>query len=170
MVDVQELGKTEKVGLKEFWTNEATNFTPRLADHIDILGEELNLELRCPRTEVYVGNYRVDILAKSGDGYKVVIENQFGWTDHDHLGKILTYRVGKSAGYVVWVASYFTSEHRAVVDWLNRMASRKVWFFGVEARLIRIGDSDLAPDFRVVAAPREFAGGYWEPVELTPGN
>ena len=93
--------------------------------------------------EVKVGQYRLDILAEESDGFKVVIENQLGWTDHDHLGKLLTYAAGVEAEYVVWVAAYFTAEHRAAIDCLNRLNPEKVWFFGVEVRAIRISGSPL---------------------------
>ena len=162
----QKLGRIEKLKLRGIWQREDENFTPWLADNLALLGEELGLTLESPSTEVEVGQYRLDILAEEAEGVKVAIENQLGWTDHDLLGKLLTYAAGVKAEYVVWVAAYFTAEHRAAIDWLNRMNSEKVWFFGVEVRTIRIGDSNPAPDFRVVAAPYNWYGGSWEPVPL----
>jgi hypothetical protein len=164
---MQELRSIEKVNLREIWPHEEHNFTPWLAENLNELGEELGLTLESPRTEVEVGQYRLDIQSEEAEGGTVVIENQLGWTGHDHLGKLLTYAAGGEADYVVWVAAYFTAEHRAAIDWLNRLDSEKVWFFGVEVRAIRIGDSDPAPDFRVVAAPnKKWCGGSWEPVPL----
>ena len=166
----QELGRIEKVELRDIWPREDENFTPWLADNLDLLGEELGLTLESPSIEVEVGQYRLDIRAEEAEGGKVAIENQLGWTDHDHLGKLLTYAAGVKAEYVVWVAASFTAEHRAAIDWLNSLAPEKVWFFGVEIRAIRIGDSNPAPDFRVVAAPKEWTCGNWEPVPLQSGD
>ena len=67
-------------------------------------------------------------------------------------------RQGVEAEYVVWVAEYFNVEHRSAIDWLNLLAPDRVWFFGVEVRAIRIGDSPPAPDFRIVAAPKDWHG------------
>lgn len=162
----QELGRIEKVELRGIWPREDENFTPWLANNLDLLGEELGLTLELVELEHEVGQYRLDILAKEEEGGNVAIENQFEWTDHDHLGKLLTYAAGVEAEYVVWVAEYFNAEHRSAIDWLNRLNPDRVWFFGVEVRAIRIGDSPPAPDFRIVAAPSNWRGGSWEPVPL----
>ena len=152
--------------LRDVWPLEDKNFTPWLAENLNELGEELGLTLESPRTEIDVGQYRLDILAEEAEGGKVAIENQLGWTDHRHLGQLLTYAGGVEAEYVVWVAGTFTAEHRAAIDWLNRLNPEKVWFFGVEVRAIRIGYSNPAPDFRVVAAPKDWHCGSWEPVRV----
>ncbi len=153
----QELGRIEKVELRDIWPDEAHDFTPWLVDNLDLLGEELELTLELVEPESDVGRYRLDILAKeTSDEEYVAIENQLDRTDHKHLGQLLTYAAGHAAGYVVWVAPYFTAEHRATIDWLNSLAPDKVWFYGVEVRAIRIGNSPPAPDFRVMAAPKEW--------------
>ncbi len=108
--------------------------------------------------EAEVGQYRLDILAKESDGGNVAIENQLEPTDHDHLGKLLTYEAWHEAEYVVLVAPQFTAEHRAAIDWLNRLAPDKVWFYGVEVRAIKVDDSLPAPEFRVVADPNDQPG------------
>ena len=166
-----DLGRVERVNPRDIWPHEADDFTPWLVQHLDVLREELGLNLIEPQTEVEVGNFRLDIKAKvtdNGGGEETaVIENQLARTDHDHLGKLLTYAAGEEAQYVVWVAQYLKPEHRTALDWLNRLAPEKVWFFGVEVRVIRIGGSDPAPDMRVVAAPSNWYGGTWGPVPLT---
>jgi hypothetical protein len=112
-------------------------------------------------TESVVGQYRADILAKrSGTDDKVVIENQFGWTDHDHLGKLLTYAAGVGADgggakTIVWIAERFTEPHRATLDWLNRCTEPGIRFFAVEIQLWKIGGSPFAPKFGVVSRPNE---------------
>ena len=165
-----DLGRVERVNPRDIWPHEADNFTPWLVKHLDVLREELGLNLVETETEVEVGNFRLDIKAKvydNGGGEETaVIENQLAWSDHDHLGKLLTYAAGEEAQYVVWIAQYLTPEHRTALDWLNRLAPTKVWFFGVEVRVIKIGDSDPAPDMRVVAAPSNWYGGNWKPTPL----
>ena len=99
----QELGRIEKVELRGIWRREDENFTPWLADNLDLLGEELDMSLELSGVEVEVGQYRLDILAKEAEGGKVAIENQLRWTDHDHLGKLLTYAAEVEAEYVVWL-------------------------------------------------------------------
>ena len=165
----QDLGRIEKVEPRDIWPREDNNFTPWLVENLDVLGEELGLKVESPQTEFEIGNFRLDILAKvneNGREVAVVIENQLAWSDHDHLGKLLTYATGVEAEYVVWIAKYFNPEHRTALDWLNRLAPEKVWVFGVEVRIIRIGGSDPAPDLRVVAAPKNWYGGTWLPVPL----
>ena len=117
--------------------------------------------------EAQVGLYRLDILAREvgcGEEGKDAIENQLKWSNHLHLGQLITYAAGHEAEYVVWVAHHFNHEHLAAINWLNQLAPEKVWFYAVEVHAIKIGDSIPAPDFRVVAAPMEWSGG-WSVIE-----
>ena len=156
----QNLGTLEEVNLREIWPHEANDFTPWLAENLGLLGDALGLQLKLAGTEYpcggRFGNYRLDILAKTEDGEKVAIENQLEWTDHDHLGQVLTYAASCEAEYVVWVARHFMAGHRTALDWLNRLNPEKVWFYGVEVRVVRVGDSPSAVDFHVVAAPSDW--------------
>ncbi|HVM50315.1 MAG TPA: DUF4268 domain-containing protein [Candidatus Acidoferrum sp.] len=118
------------------------------------MGEALGLELEVEHTEVAVGPYSADILARdSGSGDPVVIENQLGKTNHDHLGKAITYAAALGASTVVWIAPDFTEEHRRAVDWLNENGSGDVAFFGVRVELWQIDGSRPAVRFNVVARP-----------------
>ena len=151
----QNLGRIEEVRLRDIWPHEEYDFTPWLAGNLDLLGDELGLKLELAHTEALVGSYHLDILAKeTQDGSYVAIENQIEETDHDHLGKLITYAAGREAEYVIWVASSFRAEHLAAIDWLNQLAPEQVWFYGVEVRVIKIGNSDEAPEFRMVAGPK----------------
>ena len=150
-----ELGKLEEMNPRDIWTTHG--FTSWLAANLDLLGDALGLNLTLiARSFSVVGRYSLDILAEEAEGGKVAIEDRIGWTDYSHLGQSLKYAAECDAKYVVWVARHFDAEHRAGIDWLNRLASDKVWFYGVEIRAVKIGDSLPAPDFRVVAAPEEW--------------
>jgi hypothetical protein len=138
------------------WHNEAADFTPWLAhpDNIQRLGEAIGLELEVEHTEMAVGPFAADILARdSATGNYVVIENQLGRTDHDHLGKSLTYAAALGAKTVVWVAPTFTDEHRKTLDWLNDNSVEDLAFFGVQVELWRIDESKPAVRFNVVSRP-----------------
>jgi hypothetical protein len=91
------------------------------------------------------------------EDHLVVIENQFGKTDHDHLGKLLTYASGLKAKTLVWIADSFTDEHRQTIDWLNESKGENAHFFGLEIYAIKIGESLPAPQFRVVSSPNVWA-------------
>ena len=119
-----ELGRLERVDLRDAWKNEATDFTPWLAEpgNLKLLGETLGLTLELQSLEVTVGPYRADIVCRADDNTLVVIENQLAKTDHSHLGQIITYAAGLDAVTLVWIASAFTEEHRAAVQWPTESA------------------------------------------------
>ena len=113
-------------------------------------------------TEQAVGGFSADILCRRLDGGSddeswVVIENQFGRTDHDHLGKLLTYTAGLNAQTVVWIAAEFSDEHRAALDLLNASTTREYAYFGVEIELLTIDGSRPAPRFNIVVQPNDWA-------------
>ena len=150
----REIGRIEEVNIREVWRHEANEFTPWLADNLELLGEELGLDLVLDRTEAAVGRYALDILAKDANRDAVVaIENQIEGTDHSHLGQLLTYAAGTKARIVIWIATEFRDEHRAALDWLNEGTGESLDFFGVEVRAVRIRNSVPAPLFRLAAAP-----------------
>ena len=144
---------------RKVWPNEESDFTPWLADqaNLAILGDALGMPLELVAREKAVGPYSADILCRdSDDGTRVVVENQLGPTDHDHLGKLLTYAAHLGARVVVWIAKSFTDQHRAALDWLNEVSETGTRFFGLEIELWRIGDSMPAPKFHVVARPNDW--------------
>lgn len=155
-----ELGKLERLNPREVWENEASYFTPWLAEanNLGLLGETIGLELECEAQERRVGPFRADILARdTATGEWVLIENQLESTDHIHLGQLLTYAAGLKAVTVVWVAQHFTDEHRAALDWLNEITAEGINFFGLEIELWRIDGSRPAPKFNVVSKPNEWS-------------
>jgi hypothetical protein len=154
------LGRLERVSLREAWKNEAGEFTPWLAkeENLALLGETLNLNLELEGTEKGVGPYSADIVCRDADSERVIlIENQLEKTDHSHLGQIFTYAAGVDAVIIVWIAKRFTDEHRAAVDWLNRISGSEFHFFGLEVELWKIGDSPVAPKFNIIAQPNDWA-------------
>lgn len=157
------LGHLEAVPLRNVWAHEANDFTPWLAEPENLaqLADTLGLgELEAQGTEVPIGNFSIDILAKSFDGSVVVIENQFGSTDHTHLGQILTYAGGQEGDVtIVWIAENFREEHRAAIDWLNSSTIEGFNFFAVEIEALRIGHSFPAARFNVVGKPNEWSRG-----------
>ncbi len=153
---MRELGAIERVELREVWTDEAREFTPWVQENLQLLADALGIELQAEGREVAVGPFSADVLAVEPDsGSKVVIENQIGQTDHDHLGKLMTYAGGLGARFVVWIAGHFREEHRQALEWLNEITGPEIGFFGVEVELLRIDDSRPAPHFKVVSSPNE---------------
>ena len=157
MTETPGLGRIKQVELREAWPHEANDFTPWLAEHITELGDALGLEIELQEQEASVGSFSLDLLAReSVTDRTVIIENQLEPTNHDHLGKLLTYAGGYDANVIVWVAKYFRDEHREAIDWLNRHTNEDAEFFGVAVELWKIDASRPAPHFNVVAAPNEW--------------
>jgi len=154
------LGRLQCVDLREVWENEASKFTPWLAqeDSLVLLGDTIGIDLELEATEKDVGPFRADILCKdTGTNSWVLIENQLGRTDHCHLGQILTYAAGLNAVTIVWIAAPFTDEHRATLDWLNDITEDQIRFFGLEIEAWQIGDSLPAPKFNIVSKPNDWS-------------
>ncbi len=157
---IDKLGKLEKVDLRKLWKDEARDFTPWLAteENIELLGETLGIGIEVEGTEVSVGIFKVDILAREISSNRVIIiENQLEKTDHDHLGKIITYASGLDAEIVVWISRKITEEHRKAIDWLNDITGEDIAFFGLEIELWKINESPPAPKFNIVCSPNEWA-------------
>lgn len=148
------LGEIKKVDLRKIWKNEAYDFTPWLTENLDELGKATGLEIEFEAKEVPVGPYSADILAKdAGTDKYVVIENQLDKTNHDHLGKCLTYASVLDASAVIWVAAKFTDEHKKALDWLNDHTSDEIGFYGVKVELWQIDNSQPAVRFNIVSEP-----------------
>ncbi|MDP4291002.1 MAG: DUF4268 domain-containing protein [Bacteroidota bacterium] len=155
-----KIGKLEKVDIRQLWNGEASDFTPWLAkdENIELLSDVIGVDLEVVQQEKNVGPFRADILCKSTvDDHNVLIENQLEKTDHTHLGQILTYAAGLDAVTIIWIAKNFTEEHRAAIDWLNKITDEKFNFFGIEIEVYQIGDSLPAPFFQVVSKPNDWA-------------
>lgn len=147
----------EITDLRSIWPHEALNFTPWVAENVDLLADAVGLDITVDETESSVGDFNVDIYAsETGTDRKIIIENQFEDTEHDHLGKLITYASGKGADVVIWVVKHAREEHKAAVEWLNNHTDDKIGFFLCEIKLFQIGDSQIAPAFTVVERPNDW--------------
>jgi hypothetical protein len=150
-----DLGELKRKTLRTVWGHEGQEFTPWLArdENLARLSEAIGMDLQIERTEVPVGPYYADILAKDASGDYVVVENQFGKTDHDHLGKLITYGATLGAMAVVWVAEQFTDEHKKALDWLNDRTTDNLSLYAVQLEVLQIDNSRPAVRFNVVSQP-----------------
>lgn len=156
----QDLGRLTRVDLRAVWNSESSDFTPWLArvDNLKLLGEALDIDLELEAQEKSVGTFRADILCKdTGSDAWVLIENQLEPTNHKHLGQLLTYASGLQAVTIVWIAESFREEHRATLDWLNKITDDSFSFFGLEVELWQIGESFAAPKFNIVSKPNDWS-------------
>ena len=153
------IGRLTEVDVRNLWQHEQYDFSNWLAkeDNLEYLNEILGLTLVNVDKEVYVGPYRCDLVAKDEtSGITVIVENQLEGTNHDHLGKIITYASGLGAKVIVWIVKEAKEEHRAAIEWLNNNTTNDINFFLIEIHAYKIGDSDLAPKFEVVEKPNDF--------------
>lgn len=152
-----DFGEIKEVDVREIWQNEVTDFTPWLVENIERLGQVLGMELEVQEREADVGDFSLDIKAKDlGTGRTVVIENQLTETDHNHLGKLLTYAGGFDAGVLVWISTGLRDEHRKALEWLNEQTGQDVDCFGVVIEVMRIDESKPAFNFNPVVFPNEW--------------
>ena len=156
-----KLGKIKRIhDLRMIWPHEANSFTKWLAkeENLSKLGEDIGIDLVLEERESSVGNFSVDIFAnEESTGRKVIIENQLEDTDHDHLGKLITYASGKGAEVIVWVVKRARDEHRQAIEWLNQHSDTSLGFFLGEIELWQIDDSAIAPKFNVIERPNDWA-------------
>ena len=153
------IGKLTEVDVRELWKHEQYDFSNWLAkeENLEYLNDIIGLTLTDVDKEVYVGPYRCDIVAKDEtSGITVIIENQLEGTNHDHLGKIITYASGLNAKVMIWIVKEAKEEHRAAIEWLNNNTNNDVNFFLIEIHAYKIGNSDPAPKFEVVEKPNDF--------------
>ena len=155
-----KLANLKQVPLREVWKHEAIDFTNWLAkpENLALLSDEVGIEISLIRTEASVGKFNVDILAEEENtGRKIIIENQLETTDHDHLGKIITYASGFDASIIIWIVKDIRDEHKQAIDWLNEHTDEQANFFTVKMEVWQIGDSPYAPKFQIVSQPNDWA-------------
>ncbi|MGF0020580.1 DUF4268 domain-containing protein [Acidaminococcus fermentans] len=169
---MEKLGRMKKIDdLRSIWPHEEADFSKWLAakENLEQLSDAIGIDLEFEETESSVGSFSVDIYAReSGSSRGIIIENQLEDTDHDHLGKIITYAAGKDAEVIVWIVKKARDEHKKAIEWLNQHTDENIGIFLIEIELWRIGDSLPAPRFNVVERPNEWAKTVKAAETLTP--
>jgi hypothetical protein len=147
------VGRLQVEPIRKAFPKEALDFTTWLETHIEALSERLGVDLSVIEREKGVGDFNVDLLCEYGEEKRAIIENQLEKTDHDHLGKMLTYLVNLDASMAVWITTEPRPEHQKVVAWLNESTSADLSFYLLKIEAIRIANSPIAPLFTVLAGP-----------------
>ncbi len=151
MVREFSIGRIVRRPLREVWRHEERDFTVWLRDNVDVLSEQLPFDLVNPERELPAGAFSVDLVAEASDGRAVVIENQLERSDHDHLGKLLTYLASFDAKVAIWIMGEPRPEHVQAITWLNQSQLADFYMFKVEA--VVIGDSMPAPLLTMITGP-----------------
>lgn len=155
-----KIGKLENVPIRDLWEHEQYDFSAWLSkeENLSILGDDLGISFTDIETERFVGSYRCDIVAKNDNNKDeiIIIENQLERSNHDHLGKIITYASGLNAPTIIWIVKEARSEHRSAIEWLNNNTISTINFFLIELKAYRIGNSLPAPKFEIVEGPNNF--------------
>jgi len=150
------IGRLLSFPLRNIWPNEEKDFTQWLEENLDILNESLGITLSFIEREKNVGRYfEADILAEDPSGNSVVIENQFGKSDHDHLGKLLTYMTNLEAKTAIWICEDPRPEHIQAIRWLNEVSPPDISFYLIKLEAFQIENSPPAPHFSIVVKPTE---------------
>ena len=153
---VSRLVQLSEQDVRKIWPREERDLSPWIKSSADELSSELGLEIQFDEAEGPVGNFRLDLAGRDSLTRKpVVVENQFGKSDHAHLGKLLTYAASREAGVLIWVAGEFQEPHRAALHWLNAVTDEDLVFYGVQLEVFRIDESSPAPKFTLVVGPPE---------------
>ena len=146
-----DVGRLQRVALREVWKHEAQDFTQWLQNNIEVLNESLDLNLLAANRERSAGDFSVDLVAEDENGGTVIIENQLEKSNHDHLGKLITYLTALGAKTAIWIVSGPRPEHVAAIAWLNESSGADFYMVKVEA--VRIADSPAAPLFTLIVGP-----------------
>lgn len=156
-----QIGKLIKVPLREIWKKEDKDFTTWLEENIDYLNDILDFDITVEKREEKVGSFKVDLLGTDSSGNKIIIENQLEKTNHDHLGKLLTYLINLDARVAIWITSEPVKEHVKVIDWLNENAPEFMSFYLIKIEAVKIESQPLVtPLFTIVAQPTEEAKAF----------
>lgn len=159
-----KVGTIENVAIREVWPRESADFTPWLRRHIGELDKVLGLGLTNPQSEVGAGDFSIDIVAETDFG-EIVIENQYGQSDHRHLGQLVTYLSHRAVQRAIWIVESGRPEHVKAVETLNERGVGQIWMVAVRA--IRIDGSDPAPLFTILTEPSGIEVDV-DPPELKP--
>lgn len=163
-----QLGKLVRVDLRKVWEHEARDFSGWLVkdENLALLSEELGIEIELVGTEQSSGRFKIDILAKeTNSGDYIIIENQLEPTNHDHLGKVITYAAGYDAKYIIWIVKDVLDEHQKAIEWLNEHLDDSISCFLIKIEVWQIGDSKPAPRFEVISLKNNWVATLKKSVE-----
>lgn len=147
----------KKVSIREVWPHEQYDFSVWVKDNIEIIDEQIGLTIdpESLSTEADSGAFWADLVGTAtddlGEQLRLVIENQLTRTDHDHLGKVVTYAAHHEADVAIWIAAEARPEHVRAVQWLNEKSELSAWLFVVEA--VAVSDEQVAPLLRRIVGP-----------------
>ena len=148
------IAKIERVSLRDVWKHEAYDFTKWLEENIDVLSDAISRDIEnVERERKTESTFSVDLVAEGNDGSSIIIENQLEKSNHDHLGKLITYLTAMQAKVAVWIVADPRPEHVAAMTWLNESSSADFYLVKIEA--IRIDNSLPAPLLTVIVGPSE---------------
>ena len=148
------VSRLTKQKIRDIWKTEDKEFTPWLVQNIALLNEDLGLNIQDPESEKKLDTFKVDIVAEDDQG-KVVIENQFEKSDHDHLGKLLTYISNvENTKKAIWIVEDAKPEHHRAIEWLNANI-KTCLFFLVKIQVFKIKDSEPGAQFFLLSGPDE---------------
>lgn len=148
------IAKIERIQLRNVWPHEAHDFTQWLEENIDVLGDEIDRNIiNVERERKTESTFSVDLVAEDEAGSSIIIENQLEKSDHDHLGKVITYLTAMQANTAIWIVADPRPEHVAALTWLNESTNADFYLLKIEA--IRIEDSPPAPLLTLIVGPSE---------------
>ena len=147
------IGRLRRVALREVWPHEALDFTPWLEKNIDVLNNAIDLSLSIVEREHPAGDFSVDLVAEDELGNPVIIENQLERSNHDHLGKLITYLTQIGATAAIWIVADPRPEHVSAISWLNESSSAAFYLLKLEA--VRIEESPPAPMLTLIVGSSE---------------
>ena len=148
------IAKIERVPLRDVWPHEAHDFTQWLEENIDVLSEAIDRNIvNAEREKKTENTLSVDLVAEDEAGSFIIIENQLERSNHDHLGKLITYLTAMRANSAVWIVAEPRSEHVAALTWLNESSSADFYLLKIEA--IQIENSSPAPLLTLIVGPSE---------------
>lgn len=148
------VSKLTKVKIKDIWKTEDRDFTPWLVENIARLNEDIGFDIQDPQKENRLENFIVDIVGEDDEG-KVIIENQYNRSDHDHLGKLLTYLSNvPGTKKAIWIVEEARADHINTINWLNENIET-CSFYLVRIEVFKIQNSPPAANFDLLAGPTE---------------
>lgn len=154
-MSVSDVGRLEAVDLREIWRHEERGFSAWLQENLDVLSAAVGLEFSNPEREIDAGDFSVDLVVETDSGERVIIENQLEATNHDHLGKVITYMTNLDGKVAIWISKHTRPEHIRAVQWLNEVTPDDTAFYLVRLAAYRISGSSPAPLFTVIVGPSE---------------